>query len=581
MNLTKRQEYELLRSQLKNERASFIPHWRDISDFLMPRRMRVSMTDNNRGDKKNKNIIDCSGTLALRTLRSGMMSGVTSPARPWFRLTTPDPDLAEFGPVKEWLHTVTTRMSNVFLKSNLYNVLPICYGDIGGFGTSALMVEEDFDDVVRYYPFPLGSYSIANNPRLKVDVFTREYQLTVRQLIKKFAWDRNTNTIDWSKVSLTVKNLWNRGESEVWIDICHVILPNEDYNPNRGLSQFKKFVSCNYELGYMSGASTGYMSKGDEDRYLRESGYDYFPVLCPRWETSGEDVYGTDCPGMTALGDVRQLQLGEKRSMQAIDKMVNPPLSGPTSLRTQKVSALPGDITYLDAQDSGQGLRPTYEVNPRTAELEAKQEQVRFRISRAFFEDLFLMLSQSDRREITAREIDERHEEKLLALGPVLEQLNQDLLDPNIDIGFAMMERQGLLPPAPPELQGMKLRVEYISVMAQAQKMIGIAGVERLAGFVNQVATILPDAYDKIDVDQMIDVYGDMVSVPPSIIRSDEDVAAIRDQRAKAAQAQQMAMAAKESSVAAKNLSQTDMGGDNALTRMIQQGEAGQLVQAS
>jgi len=100
---TKRQELEILRSQLFNERASFTPHWRDLSDFVQPRRSRFYTSDVNKGDRRNQKIIDSTATMALRTLRSGMMSGVTSPARPWFRLTTPDPDLAEFGSVKMWL----------------------------------------------------------------------------------------------------------------------------------------------------------------------------------------------------------------------------------------------------------------------------------------------------------------------------------------------------------------------------------------------------------------------------------------------------------------------------------------------
>ena len=112
-------EYQNIRAQLENERSTFLSHWRECANYILPRRSRFYTTDVNRGDRRNQNIIDSTATLAARTLQSGMMSGLTSPARPWFRLTTPDPGLAEFGAVKGWLDIVTRRMINVLLKSNI------------------------------------------------------------------------------------------------------------------------------------------------------------------------------------------------------------------------------------------------------------------------------------------------------------------------------------------------------------------------------------------------------------------------------------------------------------------------------
>lgn len=572
MKETKRKQFEVLKAQLEGERTSFLSHWRDLADFISPRRPRFTVSDVNRGDRRNQKIHDTTATLAARTLRSGMMSGVTSPARPWFRLTTPDPDLAEFGAVKEWLHVVSQRMITVFLKSNLYNCLPIIYGDIGIFGTASMSIEEDFQDVVRFYPFPIGSYSIANNEKLKVDVFMRDFRMTVRQLVNRFgANPLKPNEIDWTRFSQHVKNLWDRAEYETWIDVTHVIKPNPEYDAKKLDSKFKKYLSCYYESG------NGYDLSAAFDSYLSEKGYDYFPILAPRWEVTGEDVYGTDCPGMSALGDIKQLQSQEKRISQALEKMVNPPMVASPELRNQKTSLLPGDVTFIRTPDA---FRPAHEVNFRVAEVEGKQDQIRQRISRAFYEDLFLMLANSDRRQITAREIEERHEEKLLALGPVLEQLNQDLLDPLIDNTFDIMEKQGHIPPPPEEIQGMPLKVEYISIMAQAQKVVGIGGVERFSSFVGNLAiqTQNPQVLDKIDLDQVVDVYGDLTSVPPAIIRTDEAVAEIRASRAEGQKAEKMAALLQQSAGAAKDLSQASLEGDSALSRLTQQANAGRIV---
>ena len=562
-----------------DERSSFISAWREANDFVSPRRARFFVTDTNKGDRRTNDIIDNTATRALRTLSSGMMSGITSPARRWFRLATPDPDLNEFDPVKEWLYYVSNRMSDIFLRSNLYNSLKIGYKDIALFATAATLLEEDMDETILTYSMPVGSYYIANDARNRVRVFGRDYQMTVRQLIEKFGkYDDRTGKPNWEVFSNFVRSEYDRSNYETWIDIRHFITPNREYDPNKIDPKFKEFSSCYYEAGNTGKGRTNYITSMDESKYLRESGYDYFPVLAPRWEVTGEDVYGTSCPTFEAMGDIKALQLMQRRKYEAIEKMVRPPMTGPSSLKNQKVSILPADVTYQDLRADQQGLRPIFQVDPRIQELLLDIQDHQRRISSTYYEDLFLMLAQSDRRQITAREIDERHEEKLLALGPVLEQLNQDLLDPLIENTFSIMLKRGMVPDAPEELQGMDLKVEYESMMAEAQKLVGIASVERFTGFASQVLQVAPESVDKIDVNQLLDVYGDITSLPPGIVRSDEKVDQIRQQRAQAIQAQQRMEQISSMAGAAKDLSQADTEGDNALTRIIDQANAGSIV---
>lgn len=565
---TKRQRHDLLRTQLQQERSSFITRWRDLGDYVLSTRPRFTLTETNRGDRKNQKIIDATASLAARTLRSGMMSGVTSPARPWFRLTTPDPAMSEYQPVKEWLHTVGQRMATEFIRSNLYNTLPIIYGDIGTFGTAAMLIEESATTLFHSTPLPIGSYCIAVNEEGRVDTFQRDLRMTVRQLVKKFGeFDSKGKVTNWDKFSSTVRTAWENHNREMSIDICHIIEPNDDFNPQMIDSKYKRFSSCYFEIGSASGM--GGLSDSDRERYLRESGYDYFPVLAPRWEVTGGDTYGTDCPGMLTLGSNKALQTMQKRLAQAVEKMVNPPLVGPTSLQNQKVSLFPGDITYHDAREGQQGLRSIHDVNIRINELQMMIQDTRSEIKRGYFEDLIMMITNDQRAQrATAREIDVKEQERLVAFGPVLEQLNQDLLDPLIDIGFMLMLKRGLLPEPPEEIQGIDLKVDYISVMAQAQKLVSLAGVERFTGFVSNLAAVNPEVMDKVSFDQIVDVYGDMTSVPPSIVKSDEDVEAIRAQRAEAQQAAAKAEQMKMQAGAVKDLSQAETGGDNLLSML-------------
>jgi hypothetical protein len=548
---SKRQKFNRRLGSLRTERQSFIEHWRDLSDYILPRQSRFVVTDRNRGDRRNSKIVDNTATLAVRTLASGMMSGITSPARPWFQLRTSDPGLNESTPVKMWLEMVKMRMQEVFLRSNLYTTLPLTYGDLGVFGTNAFAVLEDDEDVIRCYPFPVGSYMLGTSYRGNVDTCYREFQMTAGQLVRQFGI---------KQVSESAKNLYERGNMDAWIDVIHVIEPNDEYDERRPSSQFKRFRSCYYESG------------NTNEKMLRESGYDDFPAMAPRWALTGEDIYGYS-PAMDALGDIKALQLEQRRKAQAIDKLVNPPMTAPSSLRNQRASLLPGDVTYVDIAQGQQGFAPAYQINPRINELMMDIQENQGRIRRAFFEDLFLMIANDTRSNITAREIQERHEEKLLMLGPVLERLNDELLDPLIDRTFNIMMKFGMIPPPPKELQGMDLSVEYISVMAQAMKMVGISSIERTMQFAGQLAQAKPEVLDKINFDQAIDEYGAMLGAPPSLILDDETVAKIRADRAQAQQAQQQSMQmmqmAQQGAQTAKTLSETEVTSDNALNQMI------------
>lgn len=578
--LSKRQRFDELRGSLDAARSSFIPVWRDIADHILPMRPRFMVKDVSRGQRRNQKIIDSTATFAASTLSSGMMSGMTSPAKPWFRLTTADSALNELDAVKGWLKLVVDRMNAVLTKSNAYDVFPQLYTDTGVFGTGVFAVLEDDDDVIHCASYPVGSYWIASDAKGKVRVFMREFQMTVRQLVDEFGGDGPEP--DWSRFTMAVKTAWEQAQFGQTFEVRHVICPNEEYNSGRHESKYKAFASCYYQTDAESGR------KGDE-KWLREEGFDEFPVLAGRWDLSGDDVYATSCPGMVALGDIKQLQQQEKRGAQALDKMVNPPLVGPTSLSRTAVSLLPGGITYTDERDGVKGLRALHEVNFHLGDLEQKNEQKRQMINRAFYADLFLMLdsmeqSRTGSQPVTAEEIKAREREKLLVLGPVLERFNKDVLSQLIDRVFAIMLRRGMIPEAPQELAGQPLRVEYISIMAQAQKIQSLATLERFTSYVTNLAlnTQRPDVLDKWDMDQTVDVYADSAGIDPHLVRSDDDVAAMRQARAQQQQQQAAAERAAQLAPAAQQLSQTDTSSKNALTDLLgtmgPQGTANQLV---
>lgn len=578
---SKRTRYERLRGQLEIERFSFLDHWRQISTNLLPHRPLFQTTDANRGDRKNLSILDSTGTYASQVLTSGMMAAKTNPAKPWVRMTVPYAALLEIPTVKVWLHEVTEQILNLFLRTNLYTALPQLYRDAAGFGTGVMMIEENREQVIKGKVIPVGSYFLALDNEDRVRVFMREYRMTVRQMIKEFGYDFPDDEIHWDRFSDYVKNMWSQGSFDTWVDVVHVIEPSETYTPDALYAKDSKpFHSCYYERGTQNGRwQEGYFAPGKNETLLKESGYDYFPILAFRWSTRDGDVYGVDCPGMTALGDIRMLQTMESRGLKALEKMINPPLQAPIELKNEKISLIPGDTTYISSYQNSPGVRPIHEVRFGIKELKEWEYEVRERILQAFSVNIILALTATDRRDITATEVEERREEKLLALADVDQRIDQDILNPLIDIVFDVLLRRGEIPPPPPELQGMPLKVEYVSSLSQAMKAVGIVGLERLAGFAVQLAQVKPDTLDVIDWDKLIRDYADKAGAAPQIILSPEIVAEVRAQRAEQVQKQQAIMNIKEGSAAVKNLAQSPTGEDeeNALTSIVnasQQGEA-------
>ena len=537
--LNQRQRILARKSALWNERSSWITHWREISDYQQPRAGRFVVTDRNRGDKRANHILDNTAVFGARTLAAGLMSGVTSPARPWFRLEIKDKELMESGPVKTWLHDTAALLRAIFASSNTYRSLHTIYEELGLFGTGCSIVLPDFDNVIHHYPLTVGEYALATNSKGEVDTLCREFQLTVAQMVEQFGKEN---------CSQTVRNLFDRGNYDTWVDVVHMVEPRKNRELGKRDARNMRFASIYLEPG-----------KDQGDKFLSESGFERFPVLAPRWVVTGNDVYGTS-PGMECLGDVKQLQHQQLRKGQAIDYQVNPPLQVPTKYKEATKARLPGGVFYVDSMGQSQGVRSAFEVQLNLQHLMLDIQDVRERIRSAYYADLFLMLANDNRSGITATEVAERHEEKLLMLGPVLERLHNELLSPLIDTAFDYASRAGILPEPPPELQGMDLSVEFISVLAQAQRAVATQGMDRLLGTVSQMAAVKPEVLDKLDFDQIVDEYGEAYGVSPKVIVPDDQVAALRAQRAQQMAAQQAAATAPQVVESAKTASEIDTG---------------------
>jgi hypothetical protein len=230
--------------------------------------------------------------------------------------------------------------------------------------------------------------------------------------------------------------------------------------------------------------------------------------------------------------------------------MTNPPLQMPLELKGREINTLPGGVTYVNMGATQQKIQSMFDVRLDLNHLLVDIQDVRERVNSSFYSDLFLMMAQAEKNGMTATEVAERHEEKLLMLGPVLERLHNELLDPLIDMTFNELMEAEALPPPPQELEGMELKVEYVSMLAQAQRAVATNGVDRFVASLGMVASLKPEVLDKLDADKWADEYADMLGVDPNLILGGEKVALIRESRAQAMQAQaEMAQQAQQATV--------------------------------
>lgn len=524
---------------LKEERSSWMSHWKDISEVLLPRAGRFLPTENNRGGRAAfRKILDSTGTRALRTLSGGMMSGMTSPARPWFRLTTFNPELDESYEVKVWMSQVTSLMQMVFYKSNTYRALQMAYEELGAFGTSATLIYDDFDRVIHCHPLTIGEFAIATDSRGRVNTVYREFRMTVAMLVQEFGLEN---------VSRTVKDLYERGQMDEWVEVINAIEPRTERDPRKTDAKNMPYLSVYFE------------KSGDKGKVLRETGFTEFPAMCARWSVTGGDIYGTS-PGMEALGDLCQLQQMQFRKSQAIDYKVHPPVLIPSEMKNMGTQFLPGGvIPYSNAQQAQQ-IRSAYMVDLDLNSLLVDIQDVRQRINEAFYRDIFMLMVNSTDKTMTATEVTERHEEKMLLMGPVLERLNAEMLDPLINIVFNKLVQADLLPPLPEDLQGQQLNVEFISILAQAQKAISTNSVDRMFSVLGNLAGMRPDIVDNVDLDFWPQWYADALGVDPRFIVSGKKVAVIREQRARADQQAAAMEQLQGATQAAKNMGMSMQG---------------------
>lgn len=546
--------------QMEESRAAKMERFRDLEAFISPYASNVDQTAK-RHDSDALNVLDETVFYARTTLQSFLHSGMTNPSREWSQWALPDPDLADSESAKEWLHTVNSRRGTILQRSNFYAAMAWAYGEWPTFGTAVVLIEEDEADVMRYVPFGTGSYALADDAKGECIALSRRIRMTVRQIVTRFA-RRSNGTVDLTVLSKHIKDLIRDRKYEAQVEVCHLICPNDDYNPSRETPEHFAFSSYYWEAANAPA--------DDDDGFLAQEGYREWPAMVFRWARIADDAWGTDAPGILTLAAVKALQQMESDKLMAIEKQVRPPLVIPTELTV--ASLLPAARNVVNTR-TGQTIGALHETDANAITIIGQsQQEVRERIFSLWHTRMILAVTNNpySNSQKTAREIEEISQERLLVLGRMVESA-AGTFKRGADRDFAIMSRAGMLPPAPPDIAGAALAIEFTSMLAVAQKSIGLGALLDYGMSQAQMfkLTGAPEILLRTDFSQWAQEVGQRSGIPPKVQRTDEQVAEILAAQQEAAAAEAQAMQAQSEAKAMKDLSQADTTGDNALTRVM------------
>jgi hypothetical protein len=491
--------------KLEGQRQNWETHWQEVADYMQPRKADVTK-QRARGDKRMEQVFDSSPIQAVELLAASLHGMLTNPATPWFTLRFKDEEIDNNDEAKLWLESSTDAMYTAFNRSNFQQEIFELYHDLITFGTAAMFIEEDDDDIIKFSTRHINEVFIAENDKGRIDTIYRKFKISARAAIQKFG----------ESVSADVQTKAKKDPYEE-IEILHAVYPRADFNPNK-----KDKANMPFESVYIE------FKNGNE---LSVSGFREFPFVVPRYLKASNEIYGRS-PAMTALPDVKMLNEMSKTTIKAAQKQVDPPLLVPDDGFLLPVRTVPGGLNFYRS-----GTRDRIEPlniganNPLGLNME---EQRRDSIRAVFYVNQ-LMMQQGP--QMTATEVIQRNEEKMRLLGPVLGRLQSELLKPLIDRVFAILLRNNMLPPAPEFLSGRDIEIEYVSPLAKAQKSTELQSIIRTVEILGSLANVAP-VFDYINFDNLVKHLADIVGVPQKILKSQSEVNAERQQ----AQQQQQEM---------------------------------------
>lgn len=507
-------------AKLKSERGNFESYWQSLHDYFYIEAENIN-TSYYPGTELNSNYLWDSTTIeSADVLASGFMNYLTPPTSKWFALKAKDQGLADNKAVQSYLEDVAAEVHYTLNRSNFYDQMFSSYKSSGVYGTSCMIEEEDIEDGARFYSLPIKQVMLVEDGRGRVCEYFIEFEYTASQAASR-----------WGEEKLSDK-MKEELKDENRVEKKHNFLL---YIANRSRRDIRKTDKKNLPI-------EACWIDVENKKIIEEGGYNEFPAMCHRFDKRPFIPWGFS-PAMKSLPFARLLNAIAKTNLRAMMKHTDPPIAIPDNAFIMPFNANPRAVNYYnkakmeskDIFDFGN----FGDTNTGMTSIEYYSQKVKS----LMYNDVFLAFDNIT-KQMNNPEVMERINEKMSMLGPSVGRYVAEFFNPVIIRTIGILYRKGMLPSPPDELiENPNYEIDCIGQLAQSQRRSELNSLTTGLTLVGQMATMMPEALDKVSADKTVDSVWSILGAPVKVLRSDDEVEEIRNQRNTAqAQAQAMAM---------------------------------------
>ncbi len=505
--------------RLQGEKAQWHSHYDDLARVMLPRRLGFASTTVD-GERRTDDIFDGTPMLAARGLANAIGGLIRPEGLPQVKMRVEEDGLNELDEVRDWLYQAETSLKEAFNSpaARFRQASGEVDQDLVVFGTAVMFVAENSKhDKLLFQSLHLRDATPFFGESGIVDGMFLKRRLTARQLDARFGRD---------KLSERTRERAEKTPDDR-IDVLHAVIPRSDFKNMPLLAKNMPISDLWIEI--------------DAKHVLAESGFNEFPFIVPRWDTSSGEDLGRS-PGMLALPDADTLQSMGETILIAGQRAADPPLFAPNDGSFDAVNSFPGGLSYYDVETAvAMRGNPFFPLStgtnlPLTRDM---QQDVRQQIFAAFFKNVLNLPVEGP--QMTAFEVNQRKEEFIREIGPIFGRLETDYTAPMVERAFMLRLRANGFPPIPEILAGRNLRFEYDSPVKRIRQQIEASAARLWSQEMLTLGQIKPEAIDLINIDELGRFSAEALGIPLKILNGADVVQQLRVSRQQAMQAQAQA----------------------------------------
>ena len=497
---------------LCGDRGNWEDLWQRCADFCLPSNNNIT-TIASKGERRGINRYVDVGIRSNEILAGRLFSYLTPPNQIWFKLNSSDEGLAKDASVMDYFGKVNQQLRDTITSSNFILQIHELFMALGTFGTVCMFTDPASTKGIDFHNFHIKNIYIRANSKGKVDTVFRKISYTIRQAIQEFG-EKNIHP----EMLKQYKEGKSNGEK---FDFFHACFPRKDRQYGKIDAENKPFASVYIDVKHKHCVSEG--------------GYDTFPYHVARFMKDTDEDYGRS-PAMQCMCSLDTGNVMKKDILKAGEQIVNPQWLLPDNGAVSKITSKGGGIIYWNSSNAAnkpERLQSNGELGIGLEMISEEYDSVKM----AFYNDLFNMLS--DKKNMTATEVLERVNEKLVLFNPVVGRIQDELLKPLIGTAYDVLSRRDELPPVPAILQeNNDYEISFTGKISLAIEQLEVMALIETMNFFMPLSEVKPDMLDNFNFDDIVRGVSKRNNVPIEWMNAADKVEKIRAARAEQ-QAQQ------------------------------------------